>query len=239
MADQERQSAESEPPQGLGNAGEHAQEARAAIPVLSQKLPEVVAAGNRPLEDKRGKGPFCFQEFDAAYVERLRSRDPVTERHFVGYFGELIMMKLRRRLRSRALIEDVRQETLLRVFRALGRPEGLRNPERLGAFVNSVCNNVMREFLRAEGRRPPTVDEVDRATDPDPEASLISEEGQELVRRVIQRLPEKDQRVLRALFLEERDKDAICAEFGVDRDYLRVLLHRAKLHFRALYTKGR
>jgi hypothetical protein len=30
----------------------------------------------------------------------------------------------------------------------------------------------------------------------------------------------------------------VCQEFGVDRDYLRVLLHRAKDKFKALYEKG-
>jgi RNA polymerase sigma-70 factor (ECF subfamily) len=42
---------------------------------------------------------------------------------------------------------------------------------------------------------------------------------------------------LRAVFLEERDKDEVCTELGVDRDYLRVLLHRAKASFRAVYSK--
>jgi len=42
---------------------------------------------------------------------------------------------------------------------------------------------------------------------------------------------------LREVFLEERDKDAICQDFGVDRDYLRVLLHRAKQAFKAVYLK--
>jgi len=37
--------------------------------------------------------------------------------------------------------------------------------------------------------------------------------------------------------LEEKEKDAVCREFGVDRDYLRVLLHRAKDKFKGLYEK--
>ena len=34
------------------------------------------------------------------------------------------------------------------------------------------------------------------------------------------------------MFFEGRDKDQICRDLEVDRDYLRVLLHRAKNHFR-------
>jgi RNA polymerase sigma-70 factor (ECF subfamily) len=34
------------------------------------------------------------------------------------------------------------------------------------------------------------------------------------------------------------DKNEVCHEFGVDRDYLRVLLHRAKQSFKSLYLKN-
>ena len=53
----------------------------------------------------------------------------------------------------------------------------------------------------------------------------------ESVREVLAGLPAKDQELLRLLFFEDRDKDAICRELNVDRNYLRVLLHRAKAHF--------
>jgi RNA polymerase sigma-70 factor, ECF subfamily len=42
---------------------------------------------------------------------------------------------------------------------------------------------------------------------------------------------------LREVFLEERDKDEVCRDYGVDREYLRVLLHRAKQSFKAGYLK--
>jgi RNA polymerase sigma-70 factor (ECF subfamily) len=40
------------------------------------------------------------------------------------------------------------------------------------------------------------------------------------------------------VFLEERNKDEVCRDFGVDREYLRVLLHRAKQAFKSLYLKN-
>jgi RNA polymerase sigma-70 factor (ECF subfamily) len=42
---------------------------------------------------------------------------------------------------------------------------------------------------------------------------------------------------LKAVFLDERDRDEVCEEFGVDRAYLRVLLHRAKQEFKTEYVK--
>jgi RNA polymerase sigma-70 factor, ECF subfamily len=182
-----------------------------------------------------GQQPLQPHQFDAAYLERLRAGDPTTERHFADYFGTLVLLKLRRRLRSAHLIEDIRQETFLRVLRAVRSPDGIRDPRSLGSFVNSVCNHVWLETLRRKDRDEPASDDAAsrRSPQPDPEDSLINKETEILVRRVIRALPERDQALLRALFLEEEDRDSICARFGVDRGYLRVLLHRAKNQFRA------
>ncbi len=178
--------------------------------------------------------------FDAAYIERLGQGDPQTEAHFHAYFGELIQIKARSRRLSHALVEDVRQETFLRVLRTLRSPGGLRSAESFGAFVNSVCNNVLRERCRDQIRHPPPSVEPaslpDRAA-PSVEQQLISEERKHCVRRVIEDLPPKDRELLRALFVEERGKDEVCERLGVSRDYLRVLLYRAKNQFRTHYLE--
>jgi RNA polymerase sigma-70 factor (ECF subfamily) len=69
-------------------------------------------------------------------------------------------------------------------------------------------------------------------------AALESREMQDKVREILEAMPERDRRVLREIFIEERDKDEVCRDFGVDRNYLRVLLHRAKQVFRTTYTKS-
>src|SRR5215471_786062 len=101
-----------------------------------------------------------FHTFDAAYVENLCAGDFATQEHFVRYFTELLHLKLRSRLRSPQAIEDVRQETFARVFASLRKGGVLRQPERLGAFVNTVCNNVLFEHYRASSRSQPLEDEA-------------------------------------------------------------------------------
>jgi RNA polymerase sigma-70 factor (ECF subfamily) len=86
-----------------------------------------------------------FQAFDSAYVEKLRAGDRATEDHFIAYFGELIDLKLRSRLPSRQAIEDVKQETFARCLQLLRSASGVRNAERLGPLVNSICNHVLSE----------------------------------------------------------------------------------------------
>ena len=91
-------------------------------------------------------------EFDRGYLDRLSSGDPETEAHFTRYFRELLLIKLRSRLRSAALVEDAIQETFLRVLRAVRQPGGIQSPGGFGSFVNSVCNNVLFELYRSHSR---------------------------------------------------------------------------------------
>jgi RNA polymerase sigma-70 factor (ECF subfamily) len=173
--------------------------------------------------------------FDSEYIDRLVAEDPTTERHFTKYFGELLSLKLRGRLSSPALVEDARQETFVRVLTTLKQRGGLQRPETLGAFVNSVCNNVLFEMYRSGKKTIPVDDEAPEPADdesPDAEAALMREQDCARLRRALQALPQKDQDLLRWLFLEERDKDDVCRRLQIDRGYLRVLLFRAKLKLR-------
>jgi RNA polymerase sigma-70 factor (ECF subfamily) len=181
-----------------------------------------------------------LQSFDESYVERLQAGDFRTQEHFVAYFSELIQLKLRSRLHSPQAIEDVRQETFTRVFAAL-RGGKIRQPERLGAFVNSMCNNVLLEHYRASSRDSSLDDEEQQdfpATNVDVLGAVAAKQMGEKIREILEEMPERDRRLLREIFLEERDKDEVCKDFGVDREYLRVLLYRAKQSFKSLYLKN-
>jgi RNA polymerase sigma-70 factor, ECF subfamily len=180
-----------------------------------------------------------FQSFDESYVERLRGGDFRTQEHFVAYFSELIQLKLRSRLHSPQAIEDVRQETFARVFAAL-RNDKLRQADRLGAFVNTMCNNVLLEQYRSSSRSSSLEDEEQEdfpALNVDVLGTIAAKQMAVKIREILEEMPERDRRLLREVFLEERDKDDVCRDFGIDRDYLRVLLHRAKQSFKSIYLK--
>jgi RNA polymerase sigma-70 factor (ECF subfamily) len=178
-------------------------------------------------------------EFDRAYLDRLTAGDPETERHFTVYFGQLLSIKLRSRLRSPALIEDAKQETFLRVLKALRQKGGIQSAGGFGAFVNTVCNNVLFELYRRESRATPLEDDVG-ARIPDAaegiESTMTGDEDRARVRDVMGVLPEKERQLLHWLFFEEIDKDEVCRRLDIDRNYLRVLLHRAKLRFRTEFV---
>jgi RNA polymerase sigma-70 factor (ECF subfamily) len=183
-----------------------------------------------------------FHHFDQDYLDRLRAADYRTQEHFVTYFGALIKLKLRSRVRSREAIEDIHQETFSRVLAALRSENGICQAEKLGVFVNSTCNNVLLEYYRSsscdaliEDKSPPR-EYPDTA--PDTLAVLISHQIQEQIHRILDRLSERDRRLVKEVMLENRSKDEVCKELKVDRSYLRVLLHRAKQSFKAEYLRG-
>jgi RNA polymerase sigma-70 factor, ECF subfamily len=178
-------------------------------------------------------------EFDRAYLDRLAAGDPDTERHFIEYFGTLLSIKLRSRLRSPVLIDDAKQETFLRVLNAVRQKGGIQSAGGFGAFVNTVCNNVLFELYRSESRTAPLEDEVGAQVPdaaPDVESELTMDEERAHVRDVMTTLPAKEKQLLHWLFFEECDKDEVCRRLNIDRNYLRVLVHRAKLRFKTEFV---
>src|ERR1700686_418177 len=171
--------------------------------------------------------------FDDDYVRRLRVSDRWTEEHFLSYFQQLLLIKLRRRLPSQDAINDVRQTVFARVYQKLRAPDGgIRDGRKFGAYVNSVCNHVLLEYYRNGKRTEPLTDEhLEIDTLEDVVKTLVSAEEAKQVRLVIAGMPKRDGFILQALFIDQRTSDDICRELGVDRGYLRVLLHRAKKKF--------
>lgn len=181
-----------------------------------------------------------FVTFDSGYLQKLSAGDADTERHFVTYFGELLGIKLRARVRSPYLVEEIRQEVFLRAFRLVRRPAGIRQPERLGPLVNSICDNVILEYRRADARAPEPLEEwCDRTDDaPNVETEMLSGESSAAVQNILETLPKRDRLLLRAVYFDDKKREQICREQGVDREYLRVLLHRARISFREQYLRA-
>ena len=185
--------------------------------------------------------PPCWPprfSFDADYVRRLIAEDPDTERHFTQYFSDVLSAKLRSRLRSPELAEDAQQETFVRVLTTLKKKGSLVTAGSLGAFVNAVCNNVLLEIYRSTGQmRALDTDTGELAAlEPSIESQVLKREARGQVRDAIAGLPRKDKILIRRLFFEDRSKDEVCRELQVDREYLRVLIHRAKQRLRERFV---
>jgi RNA polymerase sigma-70 factor, ECF subfamily len=182
--------------------------------------------------------PVDFYSFDEDYLRRLGAHDPATEAHFVTYFSERLRITLRARGIDSQTIEDVRQETFCRVWVAI-QSGSVNNAQGFGAYVHAVCKNVLSESRRLQIRNQH--DSLDGTDVVDQQLSLEElmqqSENSALVRAILAELPERDQHLLQARFFEERENEDVCGDFGVDRDYLRVLFHRAIQKFGERYKK--
>jgi RNA polymerase sigma-70 factor, ECF subfamily len=132
-------------------------------------------------------------------------------------------------------VEDVVQETLIRFLRAL-RDEKIRNPESTAAFLSGICNNVIQEYRRRVWKEPlsdPDSGPAERAAVP--EVDVL--ELRQAIAVAMTQLSQRDQGILRAFFLEERDKEEICRSMGCSDGQFRVALFRAKERFRRIYQE--
>lgn len=157
--------------------------------------------------------------------------------------SESAIDRLRLKLRYKVLyhlghgcadVDDLVQETLARFFRA-EQKQLIRNPDELGAFLNGVCRNVILEYRRRIRREPnvdPDVPIPDTGVRPDAEIF----EMRDSIDNGLKELAERDRAILRSLYLEGREKEDICREWGMSDAQFRVVLFRAKERFRRVYS---
>ena len=133
-------------------------------------------------------------------------------------------------------VEDVVQETLTRFVSAL-KDNKIHNPASIGAFLSGICNNVILEYRRRIWR--------DAGSEPETplHEPLVSPEAEALELRdaiasALAQMSDRDCEILRAFFLQEKDKSEICRKTGLSEAQFRVALFRAKERFRKIYRQG-
>jgi RNA polymerase sigma-70 factor (ECF subfamily) len=131
-------------------------------------------------------------------------------------------------------VDDIVQESLIR-FLAATRENKIQNPDAIGAFLNGICRNVIVEYRRRNLRDDPMPEVM-----PEPASESIQEtdlfELRQAISHGLDQLSERDRRVLRAFYLEEKSKEEILKSTGLTDENFRVVLCRAKERFRAIYV---
>lgn len=154
-------------------------------------------------------------------LEKLRQRLRLKVRYDVGFYCPDV--------------DDIVQETLARYLTATQELK-IQNPEAVGAFLNGVCRNVISEYRRRNLRDEPMPEVV-----PEPPRNGIGDadlfELRQAIAQGLEGLSERDRRVLRSFYLEEKSKEEILLETGLTDDNFRVVLCRAKERFRAIYLE--
>ena len=129
------------------------------------------------------------------------------------------------------VVEDLTQETFLRVFRALGTFD---SRARLSTWIYTIAHRVALDHLRQAGRwrNESFVSDDDLArsiqSEGDPESSFSQEETVQLVQEALAQLPEKYRIALVYAAIEQLDYSMIAAMLGVPVGTVKTLVYRGK-----------
>ena len=172
--------------------------------------------------------------FDSSFLDALQQGDSPAEQALYDRFKRPVELVLRARIRAPQLREEAHQEVFLRVFSYFRSGKTLDDPARLPAFLCAVARNTALEVLRANTRETQLFPEIGDRRDPsaDPERDVLLGERRSVLRRVMGSLKSADRVVLERVYPQLQDKGSICRDLQIDRDYLRVLAHRARARLR-------
>jgi RNA polymerase sigma-70 factor (ECF subfamily) len=165
-------------------------------------------------------------ELAAGLVERVRGGDRAAEDEVAGSYRRRILLMMLSRTRDRAVAEDLTQETLIAVLRALRAGE-VREPERLGAFVLGTARNVVNGHFRALGREPAVVPIAPSMSLVDPEREFEAAEQRARARRALETLEGDDRRLLQLTLVEGLKPGEIADRLGLSAELVRTRKSRA------------
>jgi len=127
---------------------------------------------------------------------------------------------------DRGGVEDMAQETFLRVFRGLGYFDGRA---RLSTWIYTIAHRVAIDSIRSRTRQPGVEQNAFRGNPgQDPEAAAAQEEIDRIVAEQLQALPEKYRLPLVYATLDELDYQTIGAMLKVKPGTVKTLVFRAR-----------
>jgi RNA polymerase sigma-70 factor, ECF subfamily len=188
-------------------------------------------------------------------VRALRERDETAFVELTRAYHSGMLRVAQIYVSSRAVAEEVVQETWISVLRGIDRFEGRSS---LKTWIFRILSNTAKTRAQREGRAIPFSALSDPARVPEaavdpgrfldaeharwpghwssapsswaglPEERLIGAETRELVARAIERLPATQRAVISLRDVEGWDGEEVCNVLGVSESNQRVLLHRAR-----------
>ena len=173
-------------------------------------------------------------------VDRIQSGETDGMAELYHLFSKGIRFYLCRQLGPQEL-DDKIHDTFLVVVQAIRRGE-LREPQRLMGFVRTIVRRQVAAHIdkAVQTRREQTeLDATVRVPDPrgNPEESAIYKQQEDIVRRILAELSERDREILTRFYLREQSQGYICSEMSLSETQFRLLKSRAKARFGELGKK--
>jgi RNA polymerase sigma-70 factor, ECF subfamily len=199
---------------------------------------------NRSSQSQKSNGASDEREL----LAQLRAGDEAAFGVVVQRFGGRMLATARRFLKNECDAQDAVQEAFASAFRALDKFNG---DAMLSTWLHRIVVNAALVQLRSKRRRSeqplekllPRFDQDGEWIDnpvtwtDTTETILERRDSREMVRRCIDRLPEKYRSVLLLRDIEEMDTDEAALSLAVSANTVKVRLHRARQALRTLIER--
>ena len=136
--------------------------------------------------------------------------------------------------------EDVVQETMMKVW---NRREQWEQIESIEAFCLTICRNLALDKTRKMTGTEQSLD-TDEYDAPDhshaanPEEQVIQQDRIQLVRRLIDNLPEKQRSIMQLRDFESRSYKEIAAIMGISEEQVKINIFRARQTIKQKYIQA-
>ena len=126
--------------------------------------------------------------------------------------------------------EEVVQDTFLSAYQGLTQ---LKDSAKFKSWLAEIARNRARNWLRKQRGDTVSIDEVGEhllQTQDSPDERLTRQEQRELIRRIMETLPQKDREIARAFYLEGASYDELTNRHGLSDKAISFRLSRARRH---------
>ena len=124
--------------------------------------------------------------------------------------------------------EEVVQDTFLSAYRGL---KQLEDNAKFKSWLAEIARNRARNWLRKQKGDTVSIDEVSEhllQTEDSPDERLTRQEQRELIRRIMETLPQKDRDIARAFYLEGASYNELTSTHGLSDKAISFRLSRAR-----------
>ncbi len=163
---------------------------------------------------------------DVAAPDAARAEHELSER-----YSQRLRFFVTRRIHDTAAAEDIAQETLQLVVKAL-REGKVENLAALPGFVFTTARNLCLHWVRSAARENSALQRFHSGLDRTPESrdvltTLINEDRCKVVRAALDQLPSGDRDLLSLLFYKGVSAEEAAESLGISPAAVRVRKHRA------------
>jgi RNA polymerase sigma-70 factor (ECF subfamily) len=179
----------------------------------------------------------------ADLVRRIVAGDRDAERELAQRYERGIRVMLARTTRDRHTRDDLFQETFRLAIEKIRRGD-VREPDRLSGFIVALARNLaIDHYRRAAQARLRAGDAAATAELPSggegPVEQLVRDDNARIVRQVLSEMHSpRDREILFRYYLDEQDKERVCADLGLTSVHFNRVLFRARERFRELYLRA-